>query len=109
MDFQAPDTLPPLSDAAELALFRVLQEALANVAQHAAARHVAVRCAAKDGGVRLVVRDDGRGFPPDLDLERLEGDGHLGLVGMRERITSLGGTVTLARDGGARLAVWVPA
>lgn len=109
VDFQAPDTLPPLSDAAELALFRALQEALANVAQHAAARHVAVRCGAEDGGVRLVVRDDGRGFPPDLDLERLEGDGHLGLVGMRERITSLGGTVTLARDGGARLAVWVPA
>jgi signal transduction histidine kinase len=107
--FEAAEPLPPLSDAAELALFRALQEALANVARHAGARRVWVRCEAREGGMRMVVRDDGRGYPPDLDVERLEGEGHLGLVGMRERITALGGTVALAKDGGAELSVWVPA
>jgi signal transduction histidine kinase len=56
------------------------------------------------------VSDDGRGFPEGVSPERLELDGHMGLAGMRERITALGGTVRLqARNGsGALLEVRVP-
>ncbi|HZA97200.1 MAG TPA: GAF domain-containing sensor histidine kinase, partial [Gemmatimonadales bacterium] len=107
----APAALPPLSGEAELALFRALQEALANVLRHADARRVAVSISVNPGGVLLRVSDDGRGLPPGMSPERLEAAGHMGLAGMRERITSLGGTVRLQQHNGAGalLEVLVPA
>jgi signal transduction histidine kinase len=110
VDFAA-DSLPPLSEAAELALYRALQEALSNVARHAGARAVTVRCSAEGGGAALVVRDDGRGLAADLDFERLEREGHMGLAGMRERIVALNGTMKLARGAGPGVEVrlWLPA
>lgn len=106
----APPALPPLSKEAELALFRALQEALANVVRHAAARTVEVVITVGAGGVRLAVQDDGRG-PGELDAERLEREGHMGLAGMRERINALGGRVRFGSAGGAgaTLEVFVPA
>jgi signal transduction histidine kinase len=106
----APAALPPLSGEAELALFRALQEALANVLRHASARRVTVSISVASGGVLLRVSDDGRGLPPGMSTERLEVTGHMGLAGMRERITALGGTVRLQpRNGvGALLEVLVP-
>jgi signal transduction histidine kinase len=106
--FSAPATLPALSTEAELALFRALQEALSNVRRHAAAGSVEVALTVDRSGLRLVVRDDGRG-PPDTP-ERLEGAGHMGLAGMRERISALGGSVRFAgaRGTGASLEVLVP-
>lgn len=105
---RVPDRLPPLSAASELALFRSLQEALSNVARHAAASAVDVEVAEAPGGVRLRVRDDGRGLRT-LDLDRLAG-GHLGLAGMRERALALGGTVRVGTSpsGGAELEVFLP-
>jgi len=90
--FTAPASIPPLSKEAELALFRALQEALSNVRRHADARSVEVTLTLDSTELRLAVRDDGRG-PPDVSLERLERDGHMGLAGMRERISALGGSV----------------
>ena len=106
----APATLPPLSGEAELALFRALQEALANVLRHADARGVAVSISVNTRGVLLRVTDDGRGLPPGMTPERLEIGGHMGLAGMRERITALGGTVRLQQHNGAGalLEVLVP-
>lgn len=108
---EAPPVLPALSREAELALFRALQEALANVLRHAGARAVDVAISVKEDGVLLQVSDDGRGPPPDATLERLELEGHMGLAGMRERITALGGSVHFRqREGiGAVLEVLVPA
>ena len=105
----APAVFPPLSKEAELALFRALQEALSNVRRHAGAAHVRVELAASADRVRLAVHDDGRG-PPGATPEQLERDGHMGLAGMRERISALGGTVRFGRtDGaGAALEVVVP-
>ncbi|MGH7526748.1 MAG: GAF domain-containing sensor histidine kinase [Gemmatimonadales bacterium] len=107
----APAALPPLSKEAEVALFRALQEALSNVLRHAGARSVDVGISVNVEGILLEVRDDGRGLPAESTLERLEGAGHMGLAGMRERISGLGGTVRLRGrpGGGASLEVLVPA
>ncbi|MBA3443535.1 MAG: GAF domain-containing sensor histidine kinase [Gemmatimonadales bacterium] len=106
-----PSSLPALSLEAELALFRALQEALSNVLRHANARTVDVGISIDAAGVLLQVSDDGRGLPGDVASETFELQGRMGLAGMRERITALGGTVRLrARDGaGALLEVLVPA
>jgi two-component system sensor histidine kinase UhpB len=109
--FEAPPSLPPLAPDAELALFRALQEALANVVRHAGARRVEVRLTADSGaGLELVVTDDGQGLPPGPGLEEYERRGHMGLAGMRERIVGLGGAMTVgtAPAGGLRLVVTVP-
>jgi signal transduction histidine kinase len=105
-----PSVLPPLSREAELALFRALQEALSNVLRHADARSVDIGISINPEGVLLQVSDDGRGLPPGVSAERLELEGHMGLAGMRERITALGGTVRLRgrRGSGALLEVLVP-
>jgi len=106
----APGALPPLSKEAELALFRALQEGLSNVRRHAGAESVDVTITAEPRGVRLMVRDDGRG-PPEATPEQLEREGHMGLAGMRERISALGGSVRFggAPGVGASLEVLVPA
>jgi signal transduction histidine kinase len=99
--FDAPDSLPTLSKDAEVALFRALQEALSNVARHAAARSVSIVLSQQHGMIHLDVRDDGRG---------LAGDPGLGLTGMGERLDALGGDMRIANatGGGARLAVRLP-
>ena len=99
--FTAPDSLPPLSKDAELALFRALQEALSNVARHASARSVAVVLARHHGVLDLEVRDDGCG---------VTGGPGLGLTGMHERLGALGGAMRIANtaEGGARLSVRLP-
>jgi signal transduction histidine kinase len=94
---EVPDRLPPLSNEAEVALFRALQEGLTNVVRHAGARSVLVTLDGAAGEVALRIRDDGHG-PPAATLDDLERDGHRGLTGMRERITALGGS--LAVGGG---------
>ncbi len=106
----APGSLPSLSQEAELALFRALQEALSNVLRHAEARSVDVDISVSAKGVLLAVRDDGRGIPPEVTAGRPERAGHLGLAGMRERISALGGSVRLRGEpgAGASLEVLVP-
>ena len=71
----------------ETALFRVVQEALANVARHAQARRVEVVMTRDRGKVTLRVADDGRGFDPEAPRSGT----HLGLWSMRERVEQLGG------------------
>jgi signal transduction histidine kinase len=101
----APDTLPVLSDEAEVALFRALQEALSNVARHAgsAPAHVEIRGSGSD--VMLRVADQGPGFAGEGSLARLEAEGHLGLAGMRERILALGGDVSVKSAPGAGVVI----
>jgi signal transduction histidine kinase len=101
---------PAPSPEAELALYRALQEALANIARHARASQVAVRLAADVSMVELTVVDDGTGVPDDLRIDQLAGRGHMGLVGMRERLTALGGSVAVARraGGGTEVRIRVP-
>ncbi len=90
-----PRSVPALSTQAELAVFRAMQEALANIARHAGATRVSVRIANSVGRLALEIADDGRGLPTRYDPARAEREGHLGLAGMRERVTALGGTLEL--------------
>ena len=97
------DVLSDLPPEIEVALYRVVQEGLTNVARHARATSVSVGVESVQGQLRVRVADDGLG---------LEGEPtpHLGLLGMRERVTSLGGTLAIsARPGlGFRLDVMIP-
>jgi two-component system NarL family sensor kinase len=79
-----------LDPVVETALFRVAQQALANVVDHAGATHalLAIECSAT--GVTLRVSDDGRGFDPD-HVQVLADIAHFGLIAMRERVEALGG------------------
>lgn len=107
ISLSAPESLPPLSSEAELALYRALQEALTNVVRHADAKHVAVRVGEAGGGVVLAVRDDGRGVAAGAAPEQFERAGHMGLAGMRERIGALGGSVAFTGAPGAGVSVEV--
>jgi signal transduction histidine kinase len=100
VELDAPASLPSLSEEAELALFRALQEALSNVLRHAQARSVDIGISVSRDGVLLEVRDDGRG-PNGARPEELERTGHMGLAGMRERIGALGGSVRFGGQAGA--------
>jgi signal transduction histidine kinase len=110
ISLEAPSTHPPLTPEAELALFRAMQEALANAVRHADASRVDVRLTVREGTVELEVTDDGRGLPAGARLSEFERAGHMGLAGMRERILLLGGTVLVgaAPTGGVRVVARVP-
>ena len=94
-----------LSSDAALCLYRVAQQALQNVARHAASSTVVVSLRPKDRGCELEVRDDGVGFDP----ERSRGRG-LGLASMAERVQAVGGhfRVTSASGRGASVVAWAP-
>ena len=80
----------------ELALFRVLQEALANVNRHAAARSVQVRLACDDASVTMSIADDGRGIPGEILSRFRHGSAPgIGLGGMRERLAEFGGAINI--------------
>jgi signal transduction histidine kinase len=104
----APDSIPELSAAAELAVYRALQEALSNVARHSAASTVEVELSYDREDLTLTVRDDGRG-PPAGDFDTLA-DGRMGLAGMRERALALGGSVELEaqEQTGTLLRIRIP-
>lgn len=88
------------------AVFRILQESLTNVARHAQASAVSVRIARDARGWTLEVRDNGRGIDPSL----LGGTRSLGLLGMRERVAGLGGSIEVGRlePSGTRVRVVLP-
>lgn len=85
-----PQTLPQLTEEAELAIYRVAQESLTNVARHADATHVIVRLEAGLSSVVLTVSDNGRGFGNAGRPERRGG-----ITGMRERALLVGGALAV--------------
>jgi signal transduction histidine kinase len=98
---------PPLPT--RLLLYRILQEALANVGAHAAAHRVEVALADSDGGYLARVVDDGVGIDADDRMRRPQ-PGHLGLTLMCERAEFAGGWLRLdsAAGAGTTVTVWVP-
>ena len=98
---ELPDRLPV---EIETAVFRIAQEALTNVARHSQARHVDVALTRDDHCLCLEVHDHGIGLPAG-DSVKPRGTG---LVGIRERVRALGGTVALSSASGTRLEVRLP-
>jgi signal transduction histidine kinase len=94
----------------EMALFRILQEALTNVERHARSRQVTVGLTQPCGFVQLNITDDGAGFDPGPHTARQNGNGGLGLLAMRERATSLGGDFKIKslRGTGTEIEVCIP-
>ncbi|RCK74906.1 MAG: hypothetical protein ANABAC_1623 [Anaerolineae bacterium] len=96
-----------LPDVVETALYRIIQEALTNVARHAQARNVSVLIEQRGEELVAVVEDDGVGF----DISRIEmGDSaqaHLGLAGMQERAALLGGTITFESEIGRGTSIYI--
>ena len=108
VDLQAAPVARSPGPEVQVALYRVLQEALTNVARHAAATRVEIGVDMVNGEVVLTVRDDGRGFDPEHATG--PGDVRAGLAGMKERVVGAGGrfAVTSARGRGTRLEARVP-
>src|SRR5687767_919674 len=92
---QYPESMPELSADARIAVFRAIQECLMNIAKHAQAKSVLLRVAASDDEMSVIVRDDGVG----IDEGRIETPQSHGLLGMRHRIESLGGTLRIRSLG----------
>ena len=94
----------------ELTLYRILQEALENVALHARARHVKVSLTKQGDFVRLAIHDDGISFDPDHHPANRSKPGRLGLLSMRERAAYVGGTLQVksAPDKGTTIQVQIP-
>ncbi|NJC70495.1 PAS domain-containing protein [Planosporangium thailandense] len=99
---------PPLP--ARVLLYRIIQEALANVGRHAHAQRVEVMLDHRNGGYAARVSDDGVGLPAGDRRPRAPAPGHLGLVLMRERATFAGGSFRLdsAPGAGTTVSVWIP-
>jgi signal transduction histidine kinase len=84
-----------LSPEMETACFRIAQEALTNIVRHARARHVDVVLSGANGELKLLIKDDGIGFDMIQVQERTSTGNCLGLVGMRERASLIGGRIEI--------------
>jgi len=96
-DLLADEAELRLDDGASTAIFRIVQEALTNVARHAHATHVILTLYRSNHDLLVTIRDDGRGIV-DTDMEKAES---LGLVGMRERVWALKGDISIGADNGS--------
>lgn len=94
----------------ETMLFRVVQEALANVVRHADASQVKVQLQLNDTDVKVTIEDNGKGFDVDAVLSREAGRTNLGIHGMSERVALLGGTFNIqAQPGkGSHISIEIP-
>jgi PAS domain S-box-containing protein len=97
---------PAIGEHAVTGIYRMVQEALTNVARHARATRVDIRLQQTGDTVELTVQDNGTGFPDPL----VQGNGSYGLMGIRERASLLGGQLEIgnAPSGGARITVRLP-
>jgi signal transduction histidine kinase len=105
VDLEASSITERLPKEVETAIYRIVQESLTNVVKHARADRVSVLLTRADGRIKAVIEDDGTGFDPAAP----DGGG-VGLVGMRERIELLDGTLTVesSATSGTTVAVEVP-
>ena len=104
LDLRLPDALPGV---VKTNVFKNISEALSNVEKHSNATRVAVRAETLDGGISIVISDDGTGF---VVAESLYLPGHLGLIAMRERAQLAGGWCRIDSEPGAgtRVSFWIP-
>ena len=104
VDLEAGTVTGRLPSEIETAIYRTVQESLTNIVKHAHARRVSVLLAAAGGKIKAVIEDDGKGFDPS------ESGAGVGLLGIRERMALLDGTLTVesGESGGTTIAAEVP-
>jgi two-component system sensor histidine kinase UhpB len=106
IDVESDDLRGALDPQAEIALYRILQEALSNVIRHAQAQHALIKLRRTGDGVLATIEDDGVGFAADRVLKD---SSSLGLFGMQERASYMGGTVEVRSGrGGTTVEVKIP-
>jgi two-component system, NarL family, sensor kinase len=107
LEIEPPD-LPRMRSELETAIFRIVQEALTNMFRHSGARNGIVRMAEREGTIYVTVRDDGKGIEEQVVQLRPESVG-VGIGGMRQRVTELGGSLRLANaNPGTIVEVVIP-
>jgi signal transduction histidine kinase len=104
VDVEAPIGDARLPEAVETTLYRIAQEALTNIAKHAEATRLSITLTRKNGSIAVIIEDDGKGFDPSTEVDGL------GLLGMRERLALVGGTLRIetAPGAGTTIAAEVP-
>jgi signal transduction histidine kinase len=110
---QAAEDLPDLGSSVSATVFSIVQEAVTNAKKHAAPRDVWLRLSRENGGLRVVVEDNGTGFDPGAVEEGYDRRGSIGLLNMREQAELIGGQVeiqssTSSPDAGTRVILNVP-
>jgi signal transduction histidine kinase len=103
---ELPETLARLNHESEIAIYRIVQEALHNIAKHSGAKNLRLAITSAASTIRIVVEDDGVGF----SSRRSQSTQGFGLLGMRERVAALGGNVRIRSlmDKGTRISVTLP-
>jgi PAS domain S-box-containing protein len=111
VDLNVPENLPRFSSDLETALFRIVQQSLANVHKHSESKRARIRVALADSSLMMEISDTGRGMSPEM-LSRFREGGQspgVGISGMQERVIGLRGTFDLKSDhSGTTIAVSVP-
>ena len=103
--WRGPET--GLQDTTEDEVFQVINEALANVYRHSSAKHVDVVGRVRGNALEITVRDDGIGFDVSQALRQDIRELSFGLISMRERVSTLGGTLTLRSQPGRGTRVFI--
>ena len=105
MSYHVSGAHQPLPVRLEGGVYRITQEALANVEQHAGAQQVKVQLAVTPGSLELAIEDNGRGFRPEAMPE-----GRYGLIGINERVRLMGGKLDLQSTprAGTHLKITIP-
>ena len=106
IDVHARPGAERLPAATESTIYRIVQEALTNIARHSGATHASIVLERRDGQVIAVVEDDGRGFDPENHARGANAPG-LGLLGIRERVALLGGTLAIESAPGSGTSLYV--
>jgi signal transduction histidine kinase len=101
VEFVAKGEEARLSADVELALYRLVQEGLANIGRHAGATRANITLTFQVESLQLTLEDYGRGFEPPEQFEQLAMSGHYGLMGMRERADAIGGQLVITSSPGA--------
>jgi signal transduction histidine kinase len=101
-----PNELPELTKELSIALFRIVQEGLTNVARHAFADHVQIYLDFRDNVLFVEILDNGKG----IEEEKIRSSKSLGIIGLRERVQLLQGQFFIgkAKDGGTKVSIMIP-
>jgi PAS domain S-box-containing protein len=104
---QLPPNLDQLPRGVQVAVFRIVQEALANIHRHSDSRSARILLEQETDHLRMEIADQGRGIPPEV-LHNIDGRAGIGIASMRERVRQLGGRFDIESNAGTTIRVTLP-